>query len=126
MTNSSILFNNLNEIINEVNNLLPQLSSFIYQFNSIVTENSINVITEANGNMSLDVPLNMADNKAEQLSRRISIIDRLISNQSEKIENLLDKGLIIEKELKQQNSQYTSQILEKVNELKKLNNLYKH
>lgn len=116
----------LSVILNQVNELLPQLSNFIIQFNNIIIDNSVNVITETNGNMSLDVPMSMPDAKAEQLSKRINIIDRLINNRSDEIKVLLNKGLEIEKNIREKNPQFNSQILEKVNELKKLNNSYKH
>jgi hypothetical protein len=68
----------LTEIIHQVNVLLPQLSDFISQFHQLVATNSINVITETNGNMSIDVPVSMSDMEAEKLSKRINILDRVI------------------------------------------------
>jgi len=122
----SSLIIDLTEVIISINELMPQLSDFILQFNNIVRDNSINVITETNGNMSLDVPINMPDNQAEQLSKRIGLIDRLITTRGQEIDSLLQKGLEIEKKLKEQDSEFTSQILKKVNEFKRLNNSYKH
>lgn len=122
----SSLVIDLGEVVNKVSELMPQFSDFIVQFNNVVMDNSINVITEANGNMSLDVPSSMSDNKAEQLSKRISVLDRLITTRGEEIDTLLHKGLEIEKNIKEQDPQFTSQILEKINEFKRLNNSYKH
>jgi hypothetical protein len=116
----------LSEIVIKVNELIPQLSNFIYQFNNIVVENSINVITDTNGNMSLDVPSSMPDSKAEELSKRISIIDRLITTRGQEIDTLLHKGIEIETRLKGQNPEFTSKILDKVHEFKRLNQSYKH
>jgi hypothetical protein len=116
----------LTEITLKVNELLPQLSDFISQFNNIILTNNINVITDAGGNMSLDVPGTMPDTDAERISRRISIIDRLITTRCQEINDLLQKGLAIEAKLSKDKVNYTSQILDKVNEFKRLNASYKH
>ena len=122
----SSLIVELSEVVNKINELMPQLTEFIGQFNNIVVNDSINVITETNGNMSIDVPSSMSDDRAEQLSKRIGIIDRLITTRGQEIDVLLQKGLEIENKLKEQDPKFTSQILEKVNEFKRLNNSYKH
>ena len=122
----SSLGGDLTEVVTKINELMPQLSEFIVQFNNVVANHSINVITEANGNMSLDVPVSMSDNQAEQLSKRIGIIDRLITTRGQEINDLLLKGVEIEEKLKQQDSQFKSQILTKINEFNQLNNSYKH
>lgn len=116
----------LTEITLKINELLPQLSDFIGQFHNIILTNNINVITDVGGNMSLDVPGNMSDTDAEKFSRRISIIDRLITTRGQEINDLLQKGLEIEGKLKKENLNYTSQILDKVNEFNRLNASYKH
>jgi hypothetical protein len=116
----------LTEITMKINELLPQLSDFIDQFNSIVLSTKINVITDTSGNMSIDVPSSMPDNEAEMISKRIGIIDRLITMRGQEVNNLLHKGLEIESKLKEQNPNYTSQILDKVNEFRRLNASYRH
>lgn len=116
----------LTEITIKISELLPQLSDFIGQFNHVVNTTNINVITDSAGNMSLDVPGTMSDLEAEKLSKRISIIDRLITVRGQEINELLQKGLSIETKLKAENPNYTSQILDKVNEFKRLNSSYKH
>ena len=108
----------LSEITLKINELLPQLSDFISQFHNIILTNNINVITDGGGNMS--------DTDAEKFSRRISIIDRLITTRGQEINDLLQKGLEIEGKLKKENVNYTSQILDKVNEFNRLNASYKH
>lgn len=118
----------LTYILSEVNTLLPQLSNFVTQFNNLVLETSINVITDSSGNMSIDVPNNMTDAEADKISKRISIIDRLITNHSNKIQTLLDKGLNLEAETKIKDNNYTnsSDLIDKVKELNRLNAIYKH
>lgn len=116
----------LTEVTLKINELLPQLSDFIGQFNNIILANNINVITDVNGNMSLDVPSTMSDTDAEKISKRISIIDRLITTRGQEINDLLQKGLGLEAKFKKDNVNYTSQILDKVNEFNRLNASYKH
>lgn len=110
----------------QIDRLLPQLSDFIDQFNNLVLTTNINVITDSSGNMSIDVPGNMSDSEADKISKRINIIDRIIITRGQEINDLLQKGLSVETRIKTQNSNYTSQILDKVNEFKRLNASYKH
>jgi hypothetical protein len=106
---------------------MPQLSDFIFQFHVLVADNSVNVLTEPNGNLSIDVPVSMPDDKAQELSMRIGIIDRLITTRGQEIDVLLHKGLEIEKKIReQQDPNFTSQILEKIHTFNRLNNSYKH
>jgi hypothetical protein len=115
----------LTDIINQINILLPQLSQFIDQFNLIIVNNDINVITDSTGNMSIDAPINMSDEQANDISRRIGIIDRLISTRSQQISDLFDEGSKI-KDSSDKSSEYNSIILDKLAEYNKLKNSYKH
>ena len=83
----------LSQIITDLNSLLPQLSKFINQFNSVITETGVNVITDSTGNMDLDVPQNMSDDEATKISTRIGIIDRLITTRGQEINDLLQNVL---------------------------------
>lgn len=116
----------LTSILSEVDTLLPQLSNFVVQFNNLVIETGINVVTDSSGNMSIDVPNTMASVDASNVSKKIGIIDRLISNHTSNIDSLLKKGLSIEDKLKMDNPNYNSQLMDKVNELKRLKSSYKH
>ena len=116
----------LTEISLQIDKLLPQLSNFIDQFNNLVLTTNINVITDFSGNMSIDVPVSMSDSEAENISKRINIIDRLIKTRGQEINDLLQKGLVVENKIKMQNPNYTSQILDKINEFKRLNLSYRH
>lgn len=123
---SSLLLVDLSEIITKLDQLIPQFSEFIGQFDNIVINNNINVITEVNGYLSVDVPSSMSDIEANRLSERIGILKRLITTCTEEIDTLLHKELDIETKLKEQNLKYTSQILEKVKEYEKYKSKYKH
>lgn len=117
---------NITTVLTDINTLLPQLSNFIHQFNNLIVETGVNVITDSTGNMSIDVPKNMPDIEAENISKRIGIIDRLITNHGNSINDLFQKGLSIEDKLKKENPEYSSQLTAKIQEFKKLNVSYKH
>jgi len=121
-----MLSDDLTLVILEINRLLPQLAEFITQFNHLVTENSVNVITDAQGNMSIEVPKNMSDYTANSVSGRLSIIDRLINSHGSSLNEQFQKGLNIENKIISSNPEYKSQILEQIAKFKELNNSYKH
>lgn len=120
----STLDTDLTDIVLKFDQLLPQLSDFIGQFNHMLINNPINIVTEANGNMSVDVPNSMPDIEAEKLSRKIGIIDRLITTRGQEIDSLIQKGLSIEEKIRENNPEYTSKILGKIQEFKRLNASY--
>jgi hypothetical protein len=116
----------LSEVIGSINQLMPQLSAFISQFHTIVLENGINVITDSFGNMALDVPSSMPDAEAQNLSQRVSILDRIVTARAQEVDGLLQKGLDIENKIKASDPNFKSQILSKIDEFNRLNNSYKH
>lgn len=116
----------LTSIISDLNTMLPQLGDFIGQFNNLVSQSNINVITDSSGNMSIDVPINMPEPEAENIKKKIGILDRLINTQGQSINDLLNKGIDLEKNLKQNDPNYTSQLTSKINQLRQLNSSYKH
>jgi hypothetical protein len=76
--------------------------------------------------MSIDVPQDMSEQVANKLSTRIGVIDRLITTRSENINDLLQKGTILEEKLKVMDSQYVPQLTDRMKEYKRLISLYKH
>jgi len=116
----------ISEIVTELNTLLPQLANFIGQFNSTVSQSGIIVVTDSMGSMSIDVPHNMSDDVANNIRNRIGIIDRLITTRGQEINDLFQKGMHLENKLKAENSNYASQLTDKIEEFKRLNSLYKH
>lgn len=116
----------LSEIILEISRQLPQLSEFINHFNNIVSENNVNVVTDSVGNMSIDVPAKMSDALANDVSKKIGIVDRLINSHGQSINELFNKGLKIEEGIKVSNPNYVSQLSEQIAEFKRLNASYKH
>ena len=116
----------LNSIIKEISSLLPNLSVFINQFNEVVSNTGINVITDSAGNLSIDVPKDMSDLEASSISKRVGIIDRLISTRSQEISELIKQGLNMENDLRKSNPNYISELSNKIAEFNRLKSLYKH
>jgi hypothetical protein len=114
------------EIINELNSVLPQLSSFIDQFNTVVKESPVNVITDSEGNMEIDVDKNMPDDQAKKLGKKIGIIDKLILTKEEQADDLIKEALAKERKIKADNPEYVSQITDKIKEFNKITKSYKH
>jgi predicted PurR-regulated permease PerM len=116
----------LDVIIRELNRLLPQLNSFINRFHNFLIETGINVITDAQGGLSIDVPENLNDSLAEQYANRINIFDGLIRNHINQIDNLIQRGSEIEDQIREINSNYLSQLTELKNRLSIAVSSYKH
>jgi hypothetical protein len=116
----------LSVIVQEVNRLIPQLGMFISQFKSIVIETGINVVSDSQGNLSIDVPSSMSDSDANKVSARIGVIDRLITHNGMSINDMFNKGLSIENALKGKDPSYNSQLTNHILQFKALNASYKH
>ncbi len=114
------------EISSKISELLPQITDFIHQFNTLINTNSISVITDTIGNMEIEGPATLSDADLNKIGKRIGIIDRLITARGEQISDLIHKGLELEAKLKKEDLNYTSQLVEKINEFKRLKLSYKH
>ena len=114
------------DIVLEINRLLPQLADFVSQFKAVVVDTGVNVITDTQGNMSIDVPIRMTDVEANNISVRIGIIDRLITQNGATINSLFQKGLAIEESLRKTDPSYSSKLIEQISIFKELNASYKH
>lgn len=116
----------LSTIVGDLTKLVPQFKGFIEQFNTLINDNCVNVLTDAKGNLFIDVPNSMPEDKSVQISNKVSVLDRLIKAQSESIGDLFKKGSSIESKFKANNANYTSEL----NELRKtfisLKDSYKH
>jgi hypothetical protein len=106
--------------------MLPQLGDFINRFHTTVGQTGISVITDSTGNLSIDVPQNMSDDVANKITTKIGIIDRLITTKGQAINELLQKGIHLENKLEMENSNYVSQLTDKIQEFKRLNSSYNH
>ena len=116
----------ISEVITQIDTFLPQLATFINQFSTTVNQFGISVVTDTAGTMSIDVPQNMSEEVANKVSNKIGVIDRLITTRSQDISDLLQKGTILEEKLKATDSQYVTQLTDRMKEYKRLISLYKH
>lgn len=114
------------QVVTQIDSLLPQFSDFINQFNNLVIQSGINVVTDSVGNISIDVPRGMPDREATQLSTRIGVIDRLITARGQELNDLFEKGMHLESDLKSKNPKYVSQLTQKIAEFERLNRSYEH
>jgi hypothetical protein len=112
------------EIISQLEPLLPQFASFIDQFNTLIIQKSLNVMSDSYGNMVIDVPNQMSNEEAHNISKRINILDRLINTHHTSIKDLFEKGFNIEK--KSENSNYITELVNKKAEFNKLKNSYQY
>lgn len=114
------------DIVTELGRILSQLSGFINQFNQeIITEN-INVITDAQGNLSIEIPADMTESKGKLVSARIKLLDTLIHNHVDKSESLLHYGISVEEKLFDNTPNYETQLTKHVSEFKRIKGLYRH
>ena len=113
-------------IISDLTKLVPQFGEFVEKFNSFVNDNSLNVVTDSTGNLFVDVPSSMPENKCNEVSTRAGILDRLIKTQGESIGNLFQKGSIAESKFKANNPNYHSELDELRKSFQTFKDLYKH
>jgi len=114
------------DIVDQIDALIPQFAGFIDQFNTLVIQKSVNVISDSCGNMSIDVPHDMSSKEAGNISKRINIIDSLIESHNITITDLFERGFNIENKLKSDSGNHISELVNKKAEFNKLRNSYQH
>jgi hypothetical protein len=105
---------------------LSEFSTFINKFDSTVVENGINVISDSEGNFSMEAPCNMSDDVAKKVATKINIIDSLITKRQSDISELIHEGLALQNKINSVDPLYKSEILSQITEFEKLKGLYKH
>ena len=120
------LQNQLSNVVNESNRLLSQLDDFINRFNSFVADNNVNIITDAQGNMSMDVPNNIDDDTATVHINRVNTLDNLIRNHINSLHELIIRGNNIENNILNIDPSYNIQFEYINNRLTSLKNKYNH
>ena len=116
----------LQNVILELDRLFPQLSDFINKFKDFVNETQINVITDAQGGLSIDVLEGLDHSIVKMYATKVQVLDSLIHNHIHKIEELLLKASKIEGEILEFNHDYISQLASSLEKLKVLINSYGH
>ena len=90
------LESNIADVISEITRSLDQYKEFIQQFNQTVNEHNLNVITDGNNCMSLDVPNSMSEEKATEVVKKVRIIDSLIKAKQESLSKTFSDTLTSE------------------------------
>lgn len=90
---------NMSDILMSIGGHLSELSDYINRFNNTVIETGINVITDSEGYMEMEVPATMSKEVESQVKLKINIIDSLITKRQSDISELIDKGLSLQKKL---------------------------
>jgi len=116
----------LQETLTEIDRLFSQLGNFINQFHNFVNQTGINVITDAQGELGIDVIDTLDDSIAQQYANRVNVLDSLIHNHIHSIESLLGRVSEVEEQIRQSNSNYPFQLSEYTNRLAQLIRLYGH
>ena len=80
---------------------MPQFTHFLNLFISTFIENNTNVVIDASGSMSIDIPANMSDDQKRELSKNLNVLDSLIRSRSDELEKLIQERNRIESELLQ-------------------------
>jgi hypothetical protein len=118
---------NLSLIVHEINHILPQLTSFVDQFHNTINEHGVSVITDSTGNMSIDVSNKISDIQAQNISKKIGVLDSLINKHGDRLSDLFKEGMNIEDRLKIKNIGYASSNLgDQLSQYRKLLYNYKH
>lgn len=116
----------LQETLTEIDRLFSQLGNFINQFHNFVNQTGINVITDAQGELGIDVIDTLDDSIAQQYANRVNVLDSLIHNHIHSIESLLGRVSEVEEQIRQSNSNYPFQLSEYTNRLAQFIRLYGH
>ena len=116
----------LQDIFQELNRMLSQLSGFINQFHNFIRETGINVITDAQGTLSIDIQESITESVAQQHVIRINTLDSLISNRIDAIENLIERASDLEGQIMESDNDYVSQLSQYRNRLTQSTQSYGH
>jgi len=116
----------MQQIVTELARLISQLNTFITQFHAFVNEVGINVVTDAEGALGVDVLQSVPDSVATGYSNRVNIFDSLIHDRVHAIEQLIDRGSVLERQILQSDNTYVSQLSDFRSRLLQLIRSYGH
>ena len=116
----------LANIILSIGSHMSELATYINKFDTTVVQQGINVITDSEGALSMDVPAAMSEDVAAKVGARIQVIDRLIATRQSDISDLIQKGLTLQNKINVVDPSYKSEILNQIKEFEKLKSSYKH
>ena len=113
MVTDHVLFDDLNGqlhvIFTEADRMLHQLNNFITQFHNFVNQTGINVVTNVQGELGIDVIANLDDTLAQQYANRINVFDSLIHNHIHELESIIERITELEEKLSELDENYECQ-----------------
>jgi hypothetical protein len=120
------LIRQLQVIYSEADRLLSQLNTFISQFHNFVNDTGINVVTNVQGELGIDVLENIDDNLAQQYANRVNVFDSLIHNHIHNLEGILKRIIELEDQMRILDENYKTQSSLYIDRLNDLIRLYGH
>src|SRR5258708_20260079 len=82
---------NFVHVLSEIKQLLPLFAQYIHQFNHTLAEHSIYVVSDSAGNLSIDVSNDMPKKEIQALTKRIGVLDNIITKHNENLIELFIK-----------------------------------
>jgi hypothetical protein len=114
----------LTDVISVIDHTLPQVSSFIERYYKLLITTNVNITIEALGQVYMHPPTDMPEPEALQVKKELSVLDNLLNTHHQTISEKIKEGLAIEDRVKLSDPNYKSQLVEKINEFKKLESKY--
>jgi hypothetical protein len=102
--------------LRELRAINNQLERFNRDIQRLKDNYGIRVVSDSEGNLDMDVPNSMSRDKASELSKRVGVIDRLITTQCDKFDTTLKPVLESKEYLKRKGYDFksTSDSIDKV------------
>ena len=119
-------FQEMQHIVTELARLTSQLNTFITQFHAFVNQVGINVVTDTEGALDVDVLLSVPDSVARSYANRVNIFDSLIHDRIHAIEEFIARGSVLERQILQSDNNYVSQLSDFRSRLAQLISSYGH
>lgn len=130
MVTGDVLIHDINRqlqvVFAEADRLFYQLNIFITQFHTFVNETGINVVTNVQGELGIDVLESLDDSTAQQYANRINVFDGLIHNHIHELENIIERMTELEERLSELDENYKSQSSIYKDKLKDMIRTYGH
>ena len=116
----------MQHIVTELARLTSQLNTFITQFHAFVNQVGINVVTDTEGALGVDVLQSVPDSVAASYANRVNIFDSLIHDRVHAIEEFIARGSILETQILISDNNYVTQLSDFRSRLAQLISSYGH
>ena len=116
----------MQHIVTELARVTSQLNTFITQFHAFVNQAGINVVTDTEGALGVDVLQSVPDSVAANYANRVNVFDSLIHDRVHAIEEFIARGSILERQILISDNNYVSQLSDFRSRLAQLISSYGH